>query len=112
MEFSYVVQGDILVITLQGEHLDALIASSFKEGILDLIRKMEVTKVVFDFNNLQFIDSSGLGAFLAIQRMLNKQGGILKLANLNKSIQTMFEIISMHRILDIFPTADDAVKSF
>lgn len=112
LEFSYTIHNQVLIITPQGEKLDATNASAFKEKVLDLIRQTGLVKLVVDLSYVQFIDSSGLGAFLTIQRTLNKQEGALKLANLNKSIQTIFEIVSMHRILDIFPIAEDAVKSF
>jgi anti-anti-sigma factor len=112
MEFSHVIRDNILIVTPQGESLNAMTAPFFKEKALDLIHREGLTKVIFDLSQLRFIDSSGLGAFLSIQRTLNKQGGLLKLAHLNQSIQTMFEIVSMHRIFDIFPTVEDAVKSF
>lgn len=112
MELSHTVQSNILIVTLQEERLDAMTAPSFKEGILDLIKETGVMKVVLDLSHLIFIDSSGLGAFLATQRKLNMQDGKLKLAHLNKPIQTMFEMVSMHRIFDIFPTVEDAIKSF
>lgn len=112
MEFSHAVQNNILVITPKGENLDATTASAFKEKILDLINQTGLTKVIVDLSQLRFIDSSGLGAFLAIQRTLNKLGGTLKLAYVNRPIQTMFEIVSMHRIFDIFTNVEDAVKSF
>jgi anti-sigma B factor antagonist len=112
LEFSHTVRNNILVITLQVERLDAVNASAVKSKILDLINQIQLFKVIVDLSHVQFIDSSGLGAFLAIQRALNKQGGAIKLAHLNKNIQTMFEIVSMHRILDIFPTVEDTIKSF
>lgn len=112
MEFSHVIRDNILIVTPQGESLNAMTAPSFKEKALDFIHRERLTKVIFDLSQLRFIDSSGLGAFLSMQRTLNKQGGMLKLAHLNQSIQTMFEIVSMHRIFDIFPTVEDAVKSF
>jgi anti-anti-sigma factor len=112
MEFSHIVRENILVITPQVEKLDAMSAPAFKGEILDFIHQKEMKNLIIDLSHLQFIDSSGLGAFLSIQRTLNKQGGTLKLAYLNKTVQTMFEIVSMHRILDIFPTVDEAVKSF
>lgn len=111
MEFSHVIQDNILIITPQGENLDAMNAAPFREGVLNLIQKVGLTKVILDLSQLRFIDSSGLGAFLAIQRALSKQEGALKLAHLNKPIQTMFEIVSMHRIFDIFPNVEDAAKN-
>jgi anti-anti-sigma factor len=112
IEFSHTIHGQVLVITPHTERLDAMNASAFKDKILGLTRKMGFWKIVFDLSKVQFIDSSGLGAFLAIHRTLSQEGGALKLAHLNKTIQTLFEIVSMHRIFDIFPQAEDAVKSF
>jgi anti-sigma B factor antagonist len=112
LAYSHTIRDNILIITLQGIRLDAVNASLFKNNALKLIQRTGLSKVVMDLSHVQFIDSSGLGALLAIQRSLNKQGGALKLAHLNKNIQTMFEIVSMHRILDIFPTIEDTIKSF
>jgi len=112
MEFSHHIQDNILIITPLGENLDAKNAASFKEGVLALTTSTKLSKLIFDLNHLQFIDSSGLGTFLSIQRTLNTHGGTLKLSNLNKPIRTMFEIVSMHRIFDIFPTNEEAIQSF
>lgn len=109
---SYVVRDNILIITLQNARLDAVNASLFKNNALELIRRLGLVKVAIDLSHVQFIDSSGLGALLAIQRTLNKEEGALKLAHLNKNMQTMFEIVSMHRILAIYPTIEDTIKSF
>ena len=107
-----IIQGKVLEITLLNENVDARNSASCKDAILDLINKMGNTKVVLNLTHLQFIDSSGLGALLSIQRSLYSLGGKLKLANLNKSVQTVFEIVSMHRIFEIYPSMEEAIKSF
>lgn len=112
LEFSYTIQDQVLVITPLEEKIDAMNASAFKETALDLIRKTELSKLVLDLGHVQFIDSSGLGTFFSLQRKLSQQGGGLKLANLNKNIHAMFEIVSINRILDIFPITEEAIKSF
>jgi anti-anti-sigma factor len=112
MDFSHHIQNQVLIITPKGENLDAKNAPSFKESVLNLIHTSGLSHLIFDLKQLQFIDSSGLGTFLSIQRTLNAQGGILKLANLNRPIRTMFEIVSMHRIFDIFNSTEEAVLSF
>ena len=112
MEFSSYVKDDMLVITPLEENLDAKNTSVFKEEILNLLQSTGILKVIIDLTNLQFIDSSGLGVLLSLQRHLHSQKGALKLAHLNKPIRTMFEIVSMHRVLEIFPTLDEALQSF
>ncbi|WP_068471411.1 anti-sigma factor antagonist [Candidatus Protochlamydia phocaeensis] len=112
MQFTHYIQDKILIITPQGENLDAKGAPAFKEGVLELVRATGLSQLIFDLNKLYFIDSSGLGSFLAVQRTLHNQGGKLKLVNLNKHIKAMFELVSMNRIFDIFDTVDEAAKSF
>lgn len=112
LELSHRIQNDILVITPQIDKLDAMNASSFKDKVLNLLHQTQLSKLIFDLSQVQFIDSSGLGAFLAIQRAVKKQEGNIKIVHLSKNIQTLFEIVSMHRILDIVPSMEEAIKSF
>lgn len=112
MELVHHIQDNLLIIAPKGDNLDAKNASSFKEDVLKLIRQAELFNLILNLTHLQFIDSSGLGALLSLQRTLHAQGGSLKLVHLNKSIRTMFEIVSMHRIFDIFNTVDEAIQSF
>ncbi len=112
MQIKHEKRGKILVITPEGESLDAKGAPQFKESVIELINDNQSGCVVFDLNHLQFIDSSGLGSFLSVLRLLNSQNGDLKLSNLNKPIRTMFELVKMHKIFEIFNSTDDAINSF
>ncbi len=112
MELSHYIKDQILVIILLEENLDAKSAPIVKERVLHLIQTTGLLKLVFDLSHLKFIDSSGLGTFLSIQRNLVARKGTLKLAHLNTPVRTMFEIVSMHRIFDIFPNVEEAVQSF
>lgn len=109
MDFSHRVENQILIITINEETLDAKVSQAFKEGVLNLIKSLNLNRVILELNRLQFIDSSGLGTFLSIQRFLNSIGGTLKLTQLNKPVRTMFEIVSMHRIFEIYTSTEEAV---
>lgn len=112
MNIAHATQNDILIVTPEGDCLDATEAPVFKEKVLNLISNTENRKVLLDLHNLQFIDSSGLGSLLSILRVLNSRSGKLKLSGMNKQIRTMFELVSMHKIFDIHMTAEDAIQSF
>jgi anti-sigma B factor antagonist len=66
-------------------------------------------KVVFDMSQLQFVDSSGLGALLSCLRQLNAAGGGLTLCGIAKPVCSLFELVRMDRISEIFDTKTDAV---
>lgn len=111
-KFSYTIQDNILVILPEEKRLDIMNSSSLKEEIVHLIQETGIFKVILNLSHLQFIDSSGLRAFLFVQRMVQKQGGILILAHLTLPIQKMLEVVSMHRIFNISLTTEEAIKSF
>jgi|GEM_PF-390076 len=112
MDIQHEKYGDILVITPKFDSLDAKDAARFKEQLINLINENSSQSVVCDLEHLQFVDSSGLGSLLSILRELNSRGGDLKLACMNQTIRTMFELVKMHKIFEIYLTKDDAVGSF
>jgi anti-sigma B factor antagonist len=103
--------GMVTIVTFPGEYLDASVVKEFKEDIARVIEG-NGRKVVFDISRLQFIDSSGLGAILSCLRKLNGAGGDLKLCGMTKPVRALFELVRMHRIMDIYNTRDEAVSAF
>ena len=101
--------GDVTVIVLPGEQLDAGNAKEFKRDIAPLLEPC--SRVVFDLRELRFVDSSGLGAILSCLRQLNARGGDLKLCAMTRPVRALFELVRMHRIFDIYGTRDDALNA-
>lgn len=112
MQFTHQRESQVLIVSLEGETLDAKEAPQFKEQITQLVAEERTDNIVFNLRDLQFIDSSGLGSFLSVLRHVNNRGGDLKLACMTKPIRTMFEVVRMHKLFEIFNTTDDAVRSF
>lgn len=102
--------GDVAVIQIPGESLDASNTKEMKAELLSLIASSK--KMVFDLSDLKFVDSSGLGAILSCLRQMNSTGGVLKLCGMTKSVRALFELVRMHKIFDIYNTKDEAVRSF
>jgi anti-sigma B factor antagonist len=100
--------GDVTVVELAGEQLDASNAKEFKQDIAPVIGANP--KMVLDLGRLRFVDSSGLGAILSCLRQLTAAGGDLKLCGLSKPVRALFELVRMHRIFDIYGTRDEAVR--
>ena len=100
----------VLVVALLGAQLDASTAAEFKSATAPVLAAH--TQVVFDLSRLEFVDSSGLGAFLACLRQLHAKGGDLKLCNVSPPVRALFELVRMHRLFDIFDTPEAAVRAF
>lgn len=101
---------DVTVVTLDGNVLDASIVADFKDEIAPILKSEQY--VIFDMNNIQFVDSSGVGAILSCLRILNAGGGDLKICSLTKPVRALFELVRMHKIFDIFEMREAAIESF
>ncbi len=109
MEMRIEKMGEVTVVVLPGERLDASDATEFKRNIAPVLEGN--SKVVFDMSQLRFVDSSGLGAILSCLRQLNANGGDLKLCGLSKPVRALFELVRMHKVFNIFNTKEEAVNA-
>lgn len=110
MELTREKVGDISVVSVQGEHLDASNTKDFKRDVTALVEPN--AKVVMDLAQVTFVDSSGCGAILSFLRQLKSAGGDLKLCAVTKPVRSLFELVRMHRVFDIFNTKEEAVKAY
>ena len=97
---------DILTATLSGR-MDAITATEFTiklEGWID----EGLHNFIIDCSQLDYISSAGLRAILIIAKKLKGLDGKLKLAALQESVQTVFEISGFNKIIPIFANLDDA----
>jgi anti-anti-sigma factor len=99
-------------VNLEEEKLNAKEAPIFKQEILDLIQKTNTYKIILDIQKIKFIDSSGLGSLLSILRLVKDQGGDIKIANMKKPIRALFELVSMHKIFEIYNSVEEAEQGF
>jgi anti-sigma B factor antagonist len=79
------------------------VASAVADGIRQLVLNLE---------NVDFIDSTGLGALVMCSTTLRKAGGVVKLLNLNRR---NIELLVMTKLTTVFETYNDetdAVNSF
>jgi anti-sigma B factor antagonist len=63
-------------------------------------------------SHLNFVDSSGCGAILSCLRQMTAKGGDLKITGLQNQVRTLFEMIRLHRIIDIHDSRDEAIRSY
>ena len=101
---------DVQIIEIKGE-LDAFVAPRVKETLNKLIED-EVCKYIIDFKGLIHINSLAMGILRGKLQVVREMGGDIKIINLNKHIQTIFETIGLDEIFEIYKTEEEALKSF
>ena len=65
------------------------------------IQRYMPKKVLFDFNNVSFMDSSGIGMVVGRYKLLAMLGGSLELANVNQKLEKVFEMSGVLKIIPI-----------
>jgi anti-sigma B factor antagonist len=68
--------------------------------------------VILNLKQVDYIDSTGLGALVICFTTLRKAGGALKLLNLNKRNIELLLLTKLTTVLELFNDEQDAVNSF
>ena len=97
MEIKKVQDEKKLTVLLEGK-LDTNTAPKLDEELKTSLDGIE--DLIFDFNDLQYISSSGLRVLLATQKTMNKQGA-MKIINVNDFIMEVFDATGFIDVMDI-----------
>jgi anti-sigma B factor antagonist len=68
--------------------------------------------LVMDLQDVQWINSTGIGAIVACLTTLRKRGGDVHFANLHDATAYYFHITKLETVVKIFDRVDAAVASF
>src|SRR5438552_3164552 len=102
--------GDVTVVTINAESLDASNADDFRQEIAPILESSP--RVVLALGRVQFVDSRGCGILLSCLKTVAAAGGDLKLCEVAKPVRAVFELIRLHRICQILDTKEAAVQAF
>ncbi|MGA2812814.1 MAG: STAS domain-containing protein [Candidatus Acidiferrum sp.] len=69
-------------------------------------------KVLLNMKDVDFIDSSGIGELVRSHMAIRKQGGELKLAGLNPTVNNLLTATSLNKVFSVEPDEASAIKSF
>lgn len=90
-----------LFITVNEPRIDAAIATRFKDKLRDIVLRGR-KPVVFDMSQVDFMDSSGLGAMIAVRKAL-PEALPLVLEGLTPNVERVFRLTRMDSVFDIRP---------
>ena len=82
-----------------------------KQKILEAVEGGD-RKVLVDFTDTGYIDSSGLGVLVSLAKKLRELGGELRLSGLNADLRTLFELTKLDTLFAIADSRSDALANF
>jgi anti-sigma B factor antagonist len=96
MEIEGRMMDDLLVLRPEGPRLDASGTVAFKDRMRVLTEAHE-GRVMVDMTEIEFLDSSGLGALVAVMKTLGS-GRVLELAGCAEPVQRVLALTRMDRV--------------
>jgi anti-sigma B factor antagonist len=110
MEFNKKEQGNIVILSLTGR-LDLSNGGKLKEEVKKVLTSGK-TSIHLNLGNVEFVNSSGLGALVSIMKEIRIQKGRLTLSDLADYVQEIFDITQLSHIFEIFATEKEALSSY
>lgn len=100
--------GDLRVITVQDDRIDAAVAIQFKDRMRELTETAP-PGVLLDLSRVNFLDSSGLGAVVAAFKQAAPDRK-LELAGLTPTVEKVFKLTRMDTVFTIHSSASDVTR--
>jgi anti-anti-sigma factor len=103
--------GDIVIVRVREPRLVYPLLSDFSTAVVSLISSGE-RKLLVDLAPVTYIDSATIGCLMDLYRQAAAGGGTLKLAGVQRRVETMLTMTGAHNFLEIHPDEKSAVASF
>lgn len=101
-------RGDIVVVQPLEARIDASVSSEFREH-LERLMAQGVQKIVLNFSEVAFIDSSGLGVIVACIKKLRASGQFV-LCSVCEEVYALLRLTRMDKIFHLAADETDALS--
>lgn len=108
MELLATTVDDMLVVTAMEPRIDAAGAIRFKDRMRELVQA-PAPRVVLDLSQVTFLDSSGLGAVVAVMKLLGPARK-LELSGLTPTVQKVFRLTRMDSVFTIHDSVPGGLR--
>lgn len=109
--FKYSFSDKNLFVEFICSELDHHVANEIREGLDELLNSNQVKNMVFDFANINFMDSSGIGVIIGRYKKISIENGKVSVININDRVKKIFDLSGLNKIINIYETYEEAVSS-
>ncbi|MBU2644751.1 STAS domain-containing protein [bacterium] len=103
------IENNFVVLSIEG-NIVLEDTAKLKETVEVFIEDPNLEGVILNCENIQFIDSSGLGLIVSIYKTLLKQERKFALTELNDRTREIFILTKLDKILTITDSDENAIK--
>lgn len=111
MSYTISDQGGVVVISLNGKIMGGPEATEINEKFNQLIDDQKL-KIVIDLENVEWMNSSGLGILIGAVTLFKNNNGQLRIINISERIQNLLKITKLDGIFQTSDSLEEAISSF
>lgn len=112
MNFNISEENGISIIEIGLKRATAENVKEFKEFLFKLIEVEKKQKLIIDLSNVEFVDSSFLGAIVSGLKKVTAIKGDIKILGLQPPVRAMFELTRLYKVFEVFDNKQDVINSF
>lgn len=103
------IRKDKLFVRLKGE-LDQAVTEKLKIRISEIIDKYDIKFLILNFENLHFMDSSGVGFIIGRYSQIKRKNGRIVICSMNRLIERIFMLSGLKKICSVAKDENEAEK--
>ena len=111
MESIYKKEEKQLIFRLE-EDIDECTVQKIRRKLDNEIERYMPKEVIFDFNNVSFMDSAGIGLIIGRYKLASMLGGKVQVANMGQPVRKIFEMSGMQKIIPEKNVKRDLVPNY
>jgi anti-sigma B factor antagonist len=101
----------IFILDLKGRITSGPEAGAFREAATSVATRPN-PNLILNMANVDYVDSTGLGAMVMVATTIKRAGGKIKLLNMNRRNIELLVMTKLATIFEIFNDDQDAINSF
>lgn len=102
MDLAFQTDGTCLRVTLP-EELDHPVSDKVRKDTDKIMNETYIRTLIFDFQNTNFMDSSGIGLLMGRYRALGMRNGCIRAENVNSHIEKLLHLSGVYKYIQISP---------
>ena len=99
-EFELSPDQRALTIRVRDQKFDITLAPGFRAEVESKWQE-SIESVTVDFETVEFIDSSGVGALVSVHKRLAPKGRALRIRNPGPAVTSVIELLRLHRVFEL-----------
>lgn len=109
LKFQMGIKKNILIIRLDGD-FDQASVSKLKEKVINVMDKYQIKYLIFNFDKVNFMDSTGIGFIIGRYAEIKKRKGMVFICSMNRLVERIFNLSGLCKICLVTKEEKDAMR--